>query len=198
MKAAKTLSSYSFETASSQLRKTFKSFVERLCLEKKWNRESLDSFVSCRLIPSDKRPRRGSIGVGEVLWQICHSSSRFATVMCKVTCRCWSCNTRYVWDFQRSYYECILLIDAENAFNSINRNVMLYNLKYICPVMSTYIFICYTCPVRLFIIGGCKLLSNEGKLKRIQHPISVGRLLSRHITAAAISAQFYSLQRTQL
>ena len=35
MKAAKILSSYSFETASSQLRKTFKSFVERLCLEKK-------------------------------------------------------------------------------------------------------------------------------------------------------------------
>ena len=94
--------------------------------------------------------------------------------------------------------ECILLIDAENAFNSINRNVMLYNLKYICPVMSTYIFICYTCPVRLFIIGGCKLLSNEGKLKRIQHPISVGRLLSRHITAAAISAQFCFRQRTQL
>ena len=35
MKAANILSSYSFETASSQLRKTFKSFVERLCLEKK-------------------------------------------------------------------------------------------------------------------------------------------------------------------
>ena len=33
----------------------------------------------------------------------------------------------------------ILLIDAENAFNSINRKVMLHNLKFICPVFATYI-----------------------------------------------------------
>ena len=33
----------------------------------------------------------------------------------------------------------ILLIDAENAFNSINRKVILHNLKFICPVFATYI-----------------------------------------------------------
>ena len=32
--------------------------------------------------------------------------------------------------------------DAENAFNSINRKVMLHNLKFICPIIATYIIIC--------------------------------------------------------
>ena len=31
------------------------------------------------------------------------------------------------------------LIDAENAFNSINRKVMLRNLKFICQIIATYI-----------------------------------------------------------
>ena len=34
--------------------------------------------------------------------------------------------------------EAVLLIDAENAFNSINRKVMLHNLNFICPVIITY------------------------------------------------------------
>ena len=63
----------------------------------------------------------------------------------------------------------ILLIDAENAFNSINRNAMRHSLKFICLVISTYISTTYACPLRLFIIGGSKLLSNERLFKRIQH-----------------------------
>ena len=58
--------------------------------------------------------------------------------------------------------EGILLIDAENAFNSINRKVMLYSLNFICQVIATYISNCHMCPARLFIIGGGKLFSKEG------------------------------------
>ena len=36
----------------------------------------------------------------------------------------------------------VLLIDPENAFNSINRKVMLHNLKFICPNIATYIINC--------------------------------------------------------
>ena len=32
-----------------------------------------------------------------------------------------------------------ILIDAENAFNSISRKVMLHNLNFICPIITTYI-----------------------------------------------------------
>ena len=58
--------------------------------------------------------------------------------------------------------EGILLIDGENAFNSINRKVMLHNLKFICPFIATYISNCYMCPAKLFINGGGELISKEG------------------------------------
>ena len=57
--------------------------------------------------------------------------------------------------------EVILLIDAENAINLINRKDMLHNLKFICPVIPTYISNFYMCPARLFVIGGKELLSKE-------------------------------------
>ena len=56
----------------------------------------------------------------------------------------------------------ILLTDADNAFNSANRQVVLHNLKFICLVIATYISNCCMCPARLFIIGGGELLSKEG------------------------------------
>ena len=55
----------------------------------------------------------------------------------------------------------VLFIDAENAFNSINRKVMLHNLKFICPIIATYKINCYPTPSRLFIVGGRGTLSIE-------------------------------------
>ena len=53
-------------------------------------------------------------------------------------------------------------VDAENAFNSINRKVMLHNFKFICPIIATYIINCYTTPLRLFIVTGREIISSEG------------------------------------
>ena len=50
--------------------------------------------------------------------------------------------------------DAVLLIHAENAFNCINRKVMLHNLKFICSVIVTHIINCYATPSRLFIVGG--------------------------------------------
>ena len=33
----------------------------------------------------------------------------------------------------------VLLINVENAFNSINRKVMRHNVKFLCPLISVYI-----------------------------------------------------------
>ena len=55
----------------------------------------------------------------------------------------------------------ILLIDAENAYNSINRKVMFHNSKFICPIIATYIINCYATPSRLFIVGGGEIRSTE-------------------------------------
>ena len=56
----------------------------------------------------------------------------------------------------------VLLIDAENTFNFINRKVMLHNLKFICPIIATYIMNCYATPSRLFIVGLGETFSSEG------------------------------------
>ena len=57
--------------------------------------------------------------------------------------------------------EVVLLIDVENAFSSINRQVMLHNMKFLCPLISTYIFTSYKALARLFIFGGGEILSKE-------------------------------------
>ena len=64
--------------------------------------------------------------------------------------------------FANENVEAILLIDTENAFNSINQKVMLHNLNFICPISTKYITNCYITPARLFLIGGGKILSKEG------------------------------------
>ena len=66
----KKLTSRSFRTASSEMRKAFVLFVKRLGLEKIINSESLESFAACRLISLDKEPGLRPIRVGEVLRRI--------------------------------------------------------------------------------------------------------------------------------
>ena len=57
----------------------------------------------------------------------------------------------------------VLLIDAEIALSSINRNViMLHDLKFIWSIINaTYIIICYTTLSNLFTSGWGKILSSE-------------------------------------
>jgi hypothetical protein len=58
----------------------------------------------------------------------------------------------------------ILLIDADNAFNRINRAVALRNMQYICPAMKHVLINFYRSPTRIFMNGDgfFELLSQEG------------------------------------
>ena len=58
--------------------------------------------------------------------------------------------------------EAVLLVDASNAFNSINRSVMIQNIKIICPPLAMFVENCYRQSIRLFVIGGIELKSSEG------------------------------------
>ena len=51
-------------------------------------------------------------------------------------------------------------IDTD-SFNSSNGKVMLHNLKFICPIIATYIINCYATPSRLFIVAGREIFSSE-------------------------------------
>ena len=65
--------------------------------------------------------------------------------------------------FSLSETEALLLVDADNAFNNINRKVALHNVERICPSFYRFLFNSYQVPVKLFISGSRKFIwSKEG------------------------------------
>ena len=63
--------------------------------------------------------------------------------------------------FSQEGTEAVLLVDASNAFNSLNRNVALRNIRHVCPSISTILINSYRAPTDLYIEGEC-VLSQEG------------------------------------
>ena len=64
--------------------------------------------------------------------------------------------------FSEDYSDAILLVDADNAFNRVNRNVMLDNIRIICPIIATYVINLYSREARLFTSGVEEITSAEG------------------------------------
>ena len=65
--------------------------------------------------------------------------------------------------YQQDETEAVLLVDADNAFNSINRKAMLHNVSITCPLITTFIATCYMEPARIFVAGNHKITSRESK-----------------------------------
>ena len=64
--------------------------------------------------------------------------------------------------FESEGTDAVLLIDASNAFNCLNRAVALHNVQVTCPILATYLVNTYRHPTKLFIAGGKTILSMEG------------------------------------
>ena len=58
--------------------------------------------------------------------------------------------------------DAILLIDASNAFNALNRAAALHNSRILCPIIAIYGIDTFRQPARLFFIGGKEIVSAEG------------------------------------
>jgi len=58
--------------------------------------------------------------------------------------------------------DAVFFVDAGNAFNSINRSVIIQNIKIICSPLSMFVENCYRHEIRLFVIGDVELKSTEG------------------------------------
>ena len=56
----------------------------------------------------------------------------------------------------------IIQVDANNAFNTINRKVFIHNIQIICPEIARFVINCYQQPARLFVVGGIEIQSLEG------------------------------------
>ena len=66
---------------------------------------------------------------------------------------------RSVFEYHES--EAVLLADASNAFNSLNRPMALHNIRRICSLLSTILINTYRAPAELFVDGDT-LFSQEG------------------------------------
>ena len=64
--------------------------------------------------------------------------------------------------FEADDTDAVLLIDASNAFNALNRAAALHNIRVLCPVIAAYAINNYRQPARLFITGGKEIVSAEG------------------------------------
>jgi len=135
---------------------------------------SLGALLACRLVPLNKNPGVRPIGVGEVARRIICKAIMIVVkkdVMvsagplqlctgipsgCKVAVRAMA------ELFEEPESQGVLLVDAENAFNSLNRKVVLHNIVYVCPALATVLNNCYQTPSRLIVPGGGELLSKEG------------------------------------
>ena len=159
-----------------ELRKSLAKFAKTLCL-KELNHEldnSLEAYISCRLIPLDKKPGVRPIGIGEVIRRIIGKAiisvikpdilnSAGSLQLCAgLPSGCEAAAHAMNDIFKEEDTDALLLVDASNAFNTLNRKVLLHNIKYLCPPMATYIRNCYGAPSRLFIIGGKEISSAEG------------------------------------
>ena len=135
---------------------------------------SISPLMACRLIPLDKNPGLRPIGIGEVLRRI--TGKAVLSVLRKdvekvagglqlcagQNAGCEAGIHAMVEIFQDENVHGIIQVDASNAFNRINRKVMLKNLEVLCPELATYGKNCYGSPARLFVTGGVEIRSNEG------------------------------------
>jgi len=126
-------------------------------------------------IPLDKNPGLRPIGVGEVLRRIAGKvvmqivkNDVTKAAGCLQTCAGQEAGSEASIHamneiFNENDTEAVLPVDAENAFNSINRKTLLHNIEFICPSIARFIYNCYIIPARLFIVGGKELKSLEGR-----------------------------------
>ena len=67
--------------------------------------------------------------------------------------------------FEKNETEALLLVDAENAFNNLNRKAALHNIKELCPPFFKYLSNTYQIPAKMIINDQVRvdnILSEEG------------------------------------
>ena len=159
--------------ASTRLAESIASLAKILC-SRATEPEILRELLSNRLIPLDKgggavRP----IGIGEVLRRII---SKAVTRVLRNDIQKGAGNIQTCTGvesgieaaihatretFNRETSDGLLLVDATNAFNTLNRKVALENMKTTCPAFYRFLNNCYQSPADLYIAGSSERLQSE-------------------------------------
>ena len=135
---------------------------------------ALEGLVAARLIPLDKQPGVRPIAVGEVhrrimgraIMKVVEPDVQATTaprqVCVGVPSACEASVHAIHHLFSMPDTEGVLLVDASNAFNSLNRKAALHNVARVCPALARVFSNTYGKPIRLFVSGGGEILSREG------------------------------------
>ena len=162
----------SYKSASDDLCHSLALLTRRLCTVFV-DPEGLAPLMSCRLIALDKNPGVRPIGICEVVRRI------IAKAILSVTsgdiqdaagslqlCAGQRSGTEAAVHAMNTVFkdedcEAVLLVDASNAFNALNRQVALRNIRALCPSIATAVINTYRNDAELFV-DGSTLLSQEG------------------------------------
>lgn len=165
--------------------KQFKTKPSNLCsaladLARKLNVKVIDpvhlrAFVAGRLVPLDKKPGVRPIRIGEVPRRIISNATvnLLKPGLVEATAPLQTCAGipggieasihAMRWMYEDPATEGILLVDASNAFNALNRAAALHNVQYSCPELSTFVSNLYSCEAEMFVANSDEtILSREG------------------------------------
>ena len=90
--------------------------------------------------------------------------------------------------FKNPESEAVLLVDATNAFNSLNRQAALHNITVSCPPLTQILINTYRAPIRMIIPGNGEIAFTEGTTQ--------GDPLAMAMYALAITPLFTSCMRS--
>lgn len=135
--------------------------------------DGLRPFLACRLIALNKNPGVRPIGISEVPRRIIAKSvlhflkqdimeAAGPLQLCAgqrsgIESAIHAMRTIFNQDDSQG----LLLVDASNAFNSLNRSVALLNIRHVCPPIFNILCNCYRSPSDLFV-DGSRIYSEEG------------------------------------
>ena len=162
----------SFGSYSDDLCSSLAAVTRRLC-SSYVDSQCIQALLSCRLIALNKLPGVRPIGVGETCRRIIGKAvlsvlgrDVLETVGSAQLCAgqkggCEAAVHALRSSFESESSEAILLVDAKNAFNSLNRRTALLNILHLCPSIARFLINTYRSEVNLYI-DGLVLKSSEG------------------------------------
>lgn len=154
----KILLSNSYVTTNADLRKAFANVVKKIYTDKvQANRQKKALLLACRLISLNMNPVLLPIGIGDILDRIAEGVvikivKEDKEDLTKTASPLQLCPGQEAGSeatihsmhsvFEANETEAIVLVDAENAFNSVNWKVLLHNVEHFYPAVSTYLQNC--------------------------------------------------------
>ena len=172
------LCSNQFKKEGKELREKLAQFAQKIAT-KVVDPDTLEAYLAGRLLALDKAPgdpdlQVRPIAVGEVLRRIVGKTIAWTlneiiqeaagplqvSTGLKGGAEAAIHSMKKIFEFEST--DAIILVDAANAFNRLNRAAALHNIQFLCPPFATVLINTYRNPARLILLNGGEILSTEG------------------------------------